>query len=765
MRAAWAGLASLLALLSIGARPVPPPATPEFVQAVEFPYYLYPAALWERELVWLKTIGVRTVAFSTPWNWHQLQPGEFDFTGRTSPRRDLAGFLRLLRRLGLRAWVRPSAPVSGWLNGGWPAGAPPGSAAERQWLQELERLLGPQTLSKGGPVAYVEGRGPGGAPAIEAAAPPVPVVVVSATDPAALVRSREAIAGVRGALLWRDVEDALYPGGWAANPAAGLRKGAIDLAGGERVSTGPLRRAASLLRNWSGPMSRMRAVRLPAPAAGKLPDGVRAVELVSPTASAVSVTNTGKLPFHDDLRVLLPGSGRVLTIPGVTVPPGESLWLPLDVSLGPDGLCRECTNFSAAENIVYATAELVSVEFENGLLAMEFAAPKPGEAILQLARKPVGPFLAAGKPANFDWDDKNLRVRLAIPASSEPGNRVRIGIAMEEPETAGFFEDARRLLIGRPNMLGTEYSSPEVAVRSRLRLPEGFTAKSSVKSPNEIDYEVAVPPDAAHGDWADFALEADGMLLGRAHLQLFRPASIRLSQALALHFGQQTALSADPPTAPIDSRNGGSLEIVIRNNSREIQTYHVEPSGPGLDFLPPSTDIAVGAIDERPVSLRVFVTDGTAGLRDWHLRVTGGASVDLPMRVVSVPRERAVAWTADLDGCGSPEWILESRQARAVFSAQDGGRWMEFTWKDGNVNFLPEQGGFAAPGPVEVEAAGDALEFNGRGWKRTVRLAGGVLTVEQTTPLPAEQLVPAKRGDTILTVERPSPLIATYTLK
>ena len=55
------------------------------------------------------------------------------------------------------------------------------------------------------------------------------------------------------------------------------------------------------------------------------------------------------------------------------------------MSLGPDGLCRECTNFSAAEHIVYATAELLSVEFENGILAMEFAAPAAGEAILQLA--------------------------------------------------------------------------------------------------------------------------------------------------------------------------------------------------------------------------------------------------------------------------------------------------------------------------------------------------------------------------------------------
>ena len=99
------------------------PAPREYVQAVEFPYYLYPRQLWERELVWLKAIGIRTIEFSIPWNWHELRPAEFDFTGRTSPRRDLAALLRILRRLELRAWVRPMPPVGGWLNNGWPATA------------------------------------------------------------------------------------------------------------------------------------------------------------------------------------------------------------------------------------------------------------------------------------------------------------------------------------------------------------------------------------------------------------------------------------------------------------------------------------------------------------------------------------------------------------------------------------------------------------------------------------------------------------------
>jgi hypothetical protein len=123
-----------------------------------------------------------------------------------------------------------------------------------------------------------------------------------------------------------------------------------------------------------------------------------------------------------------------------------------------------------------------------------------------------------------------------------------------------------------------------------------------------------------------------------------------------------------------------------------------------------------------------------------------------------------VAWTADLDGDGSPEWILDSPKARAVFSSQDGGRWTEFTWKDGNVNFLPEQGAFAGAGPVEVRANGDALEFTGKGWTRTVRLADAALTMEQSAALPADGLRPGKQGNISLSIARQTQSRVVYSL-
>jgi hypothetical protein len=413
---------------------------------------------------------------------------------------------------------------------------------------------------------------------------------------------------------------------------------------------------------------------------------------------------------------------------------------------------------------VYATAELVAVEYENGVLAMEFAAPEPGEVVVQLARRPEGPFLAAGHLADFEWDDKALRARFKIPANTEPGNRVRIGVAMEAPESTAFFSDARRLLIGRSNVVATIYSSAALAGRSRLRLPEGYSAKATEKSPNEIDYEVTVPADAIPGDWANLTIEADGMPLGRASPQLSRPVSVRLAAPVELHFGGGAAYAAQPGIATVE-RGGGETEIVIRNNTLQIQTYTVEFSGAGLDFSPARREISVGALDERPVAVRIAPREGTAGVCDWRVRLSGGAEIETPMRAAITPRDGAAVWSADLDGDGFPEWALESRKVRAVFSAQDGGRWIEFTAKASGVNFLPESGAFAAPGPVEVRAVGDALEFTAKSWKRTVRLNDNALTVEQDSVLPPDQPAPVKRDSTSLIVERVSESKAIYTVK
>jgi hypothetical protein len=735
LAAAWAGLAG-------------EPAPRQFVQAVEFPYYAYPRQLWERELVWLRTIGIRTVAFSIPAHWHQPDAGEPDFTGRTSPRRDLAGLIRLLRRAGLRAWIRPQPPG--------------GALAQRHWLKQLEALLATQTEKHGGPVEFVEGKGL----VIDVPAPPAPVTTVAATDAGTLIASRAAIAAARGALLWERVEDEVPPAGWEGGRAVLVRRGAVALGGEEGPATAALRRQAALLREWGAVLPEMQPGPAVKPAAGQFPAGVRAAQLVGRSASAVSLVNAGTQPFQDDLRVLEPVSGKTLVVPGVKIPPGQVLWLPVGVSLGIGGMCRQCSQFSGAETMVYATAELHALEFENGILSMEFSAPVAGEVVLQLARHASGPYLAAGHPTTFDWDEKNLRARLPVPAGTGPGFRVRVGLGIAPPDSSAFFADARRLISGVANIVSTSYSSAELAARSRLRAPEGFATRAVAKSATGIDYEVMVPPDALHGSWADLAIEADGGLLGRARLQIFRPVSVRWTEAVRLHFGARTDITVEPLTATADPRAGRNFEIVIRNNSAQIQTYRVEAAGEGLEFFPARSEISIGAILERPVSLRVFSKAGGSGLRPWRLGVTGGgAKLDLPMRLLLVPRGETVVWSADLDGDGADEAVIENQRIRAVFSTREGGRWLEFVWKDTGLNLLSDGGALAGTGVAAARAAGDHLELAGSSWKRTVRLAGQTLTVEQDTPLAGEVPTSGKRDGITLEVTREGARRAVYTLQ
>jgi hypothetical protein len=57
-----------------------------------------------------------------------------------------------------------------------------------------------------------------------------------------------------------------------------------------------------------------------------------------------------------------------------------------------------------------------------------------------------------------------------------------------------------------------------------------------------------------------------------------------------------------------------------------------------------------------------------------------------------------------------------------------------------------------------VRAAGDTLEFAGAGWKRTARLNGTALEIEQSIPLPdAPSAGPS--------AERPTPNRAIYRLE
>lgn len=94
---------------------------PFFVYGAAFFYERIPTKDWERSLQAYKALGINTIDVYLIWNWHELSDGDFDFTGRTNPRRDLHTLFGLIHKLGFKTIVR-SGPVirNEWKNGGYP---------------------------------------------------------------------------------------------------------------------------------------------------------------------------------------------------------------------------------------------------------------------------------------------------------------------------------------------------------------------------------------------------------------------------------------------------------------------------------------------------------------------------------------------------------------------------------------------------------------------------------------------------------------------
>ncbi len=73
----------------------------------EVHYWRIPKEAWSKVLDRVVDLGLKFVSTYVPWNYHEIRQGVYDFNGRTSPQRDLEGFLELCERKSLYVLIRP----------------------------------------------------------------------------------------------------------------------------------------------------------------------------------------------------------------------------------------------------------------------------------------------------------------------------------------------------------------------------------------------------------------------------------------------------------------------------------------------------------------------------------------------------------------------------------------------------------------------------------------------------------------------------------
>jgi beta-galactosidase len=69
----------------------------------------------------IRKAGFRIISTAVPWNLHEPRQGEFDFSGRSDPAKDLVVFLELSREFGFKIILKPGPWIMAqWDNGGIP---------------------------------------------------------------------------------------------------------------------------------------------------------------------------------------------------------------------------------------------------------------------------------------------------------------------------------------------------------------------------------------------------------------------------------------------------------------------------------------------------------------------------------------------------------------------------------------------------------------------------------------------------------------------
>lgn len=125
-----------------------------------------PREYWQHRIRMAKAMGCNTIAAYIFWNYHEAEPGVFDFE---TDNRDLREFFRLVQEEGMWALLRPGPYVCAeWEFGGIPPYLlrvpdikvrcmdPRYMAAVKRYLKRLAAEIRPMLCTQGGPILMVQ---------------------------------------------------------------------------------------------------------------------------------------------------------------------------------------------------------------------------------------------------------------------------------------------------------------------------------------------------------------------------------------------------------------------------------------------------------------------------------------------------------------------------------------------------------------------------------------------------------------------------------
>jgi hypothetical protein len=132
--------------------------------AAQFDFYRHLPMFWRPILRHIKETGFPIVSTFVCWDFHELEPGTYDFSGQTESARNLHAFIRLCAEEGLLVFLRPG-PI---IDDEWPTRGPAPDvctlertdprfrARAADWMAAVAEVIREHQYTNGGPVVLVQ---------------------------------------------------------------------------------------------------------------------------------------------------------------------------------------------------------------------------------------------------------------------------------------------------------------------------------------------------------------------------------------------------------------------------------------------------------------------------------------------------------------------------------------------------------------------------------------------------------------------------------
>jgi len=428
--------------------------------------------------------------------------------------------------------------------------------------------------------------------------------------------------------------------------------------------------------------------------------GVTNFSVDTPRTAEIVVTD----PRNQDLTA---APERSLRLPALTVPPRESLLLPIRVPLQ-DQYAENAPGLDATDEIYYATAEVSHVVYDGEKLKLELTVPTEGEVALRLSRRPAGAALD-GQVVSVQEDTQRHLYLVKVPRGPEPHflrsleiaypqDALRVKILPRLPWIAG---ETRAVRVRVENPGPAEFAGELDFVAGSLYRAENPPLRVHVpaRGAREFSFPVEIPGTFPPNEPVDLtatlrARNSSATWAWHSQATVHRPFDFSVGPVLTFPLREDVQVPIVHPTL-MSLRLPGIATIVVRvkNWQDREQAVTVAASGDAVALDPPLAQLVLPAGGEK--SLEIHAKPGTGSGR-YRIKVELGSGtyrVDEAVDLAAISPGEAIAYVIDYDRDGFPDVILENAAVRLFVSPNAGGRAFAFVNKATGANAFNSVGG------------------------------------------------------------------------